>query len=192
MLGYWQLAVLYASMVSAFEVWPVYQAIYLYMNRRWIQRIRDLETRVYRLDPKQLEEVLGHGGSEGSMIQMGSIFIVASGVVLSIASQTFITGWAKIALAFSSPLLVGWWLFTVQLSTRLIMDGKMEVRLIQEHDPITRHIDNCTLRSGSAHLQRMVYGDRNGRGPIMWIRRNHWTFYLSLLIVAAGLIAGLT
>ncbi|MEE9282751.1 MAG: hypothetical protein V3U49_01595 [Nitrososphaerales archaeon] len=32
-------------------------------------------------------------------------------------------------------------------------------------------------------MKRKFYGARNGRGLMMKVRRNHWIFYLNLLIL---------
>jgi len=76
------------------------------------------------------------------------------------------------AMALFSPILYGLWLYSIQLSTRLIMDAKVEVELQAQHEgKETGHKDDCSQKKGPAHMRREFYGDRNGRGLLMRIRK---------------------
>ena len=180
MIQFWQFSVLYWSVVAAIEVWFVYQYVYLTLNARWKLRVQEEIVAIRRGDVKKL---LGEGGSEVSMIQMGSIFIASAGILLSASVQRGLG-----LIAFSAAFLVTWWLFSVQLSTRLMMDAKMQIRLVKEHRFGTNHTDPCDQEEGEAHFLRRFYGDTNGEGLMMKMRRNHWLFYPSLLLVVGAII----
>ena len=118
------------------------------------------------------------------MLTMGSIFIAASFLLLTFSNQKDLDGWIRIVMALASPILYGIWVFSIQLSSRLMDDATSEVELIAEHVlQGDLHSDDCRQTRGVAHVKRKFYGARNGRGLMMKVRRNHWIFYLNLLIL---------
>lgn len=163
--------------------WVVYFGFYSCIYHVWKKRIyQELETKIVKLameDPEGKKVVeLWNGSSrrENSMIVMGSIFIAGSFVLLGAASQLSTATISKIALALASPILYVVWLFSVQLSTRLMNDVEFDMRLI------------CEKSYGPAAILREFYGEKHGRDPVMWMRRNHWLVYIPLLIAAATAI----
>ncbi len=132
----------------------------------------------------EADRFVGTGGSETSMLTMGSIFIAASFIILAFSNQKGLDPGVRVVMAIFSPILYAMWLFSIQLSTRLMMDAKIEVELIHEHGPqridLIEHHDLC-WHNGPAHMRRRFYGAKNGKGLMMKVRRNHWLLYLTLL-----------
>jgi len=114
---------------------------------------------------------------EQSMITMGSLFVPTSFVLLGVASQPSIMPIDRLALSLLAPILYGVWLFTIQLSTRLMNDTDAQLQQLAR-DP----------RGDFARLQNRLYGDRHGKGWMMRARRNHWLLYLPILIYGSSFL----
>jgi len=107
------------------------------------------------------------GGREGSMLQMGTIFIAATFILLGIAFQKRIDPSVKLLVAVSAPVVYSWWLLSIQLTTRLM--GDTEAQILVE------------MGDGPMVLKRKIYGEKDGYSLLMKIRRNHWLFYLLVI-----------
>jgi hypothetical protein len=119
---------------------------------------------------------------------MGSLFVPVSFAVLLVASNppsNVLPQELRSILALVGVLLYSWWLLTVQLSTRVMHDIDVDIMVLNEGriDLDDKLVD--TTRDGLTTLTREIFGARSGRGVLMKVRRNHWLFYLPLLIIPA-------
>lgn len=170
--------------VSIILSWVLYQLLYIKLNKRWKDRARELKGYSKNEELRFVES----GGSESSMLTMGSIFIATSFILLIFSNQKDLDSGISFDMASFSAILYALWLYSIQFSTRLIMDAKVEVELMEEHGDDTEHQDNCAQAKGPAHMRRRFYGERNGRGLMMKIRRNHWLFYQTLPTFASMIV----
>ena len=111
--------------------------------------------------------------TENSMILMGALFVPTAFVLLAAAAMPPIPNpnpVLRTVLAIVSPALYSWWLFSIQLSTRVMHDVDNEILITAEGN------------GGLTNLFRDLYGAGQGQGLMMFVRRNHWIAYLLLLI----------
>ena len=144
-----------------------YWFLYRELGRSWIERIRSERANILavrdmlqkkRPNEKNDDQEAANRGRESSMLTMGSIFVVASFVLLGLSARGDMAEILPEGLDFlikiASPLLYGSWLLTIQLSTRIMMDGEIEKKLILEHKA---HDGNCKeIDMGPAHLDRRI------------------------------------
>ena len=163
-----------------------YLIMYYWLTGRWRRRVDEQMQHIRQSanidEEKQILRDLSPAlsGRERSMIDMGLIFVVAAFIILGQVPQAKdISFPVKTILTISSPLVYAFWLFTIQLSTRLMNDSDMEMSVrIEEERGIY----------GISRVRREFYGDYHGRGPMMWFRRNHWLLYFILLIIGATML----
>lgn len=159
-------------------LWIAYFVSYEAARYYWEQRVEKQEIKeiIQRIasTPSKFPWLSSRQARESSMIQMGSLFIPTSFILLAAATQGTLSSPARIMLAISAPLLFGLWLFLAQLSTRLMDDVDSEFR----------------LRTGikGADLMRVFYGDRHGKGLLTRLRRNQWLAYMSLVIFGSTFV----
>ena len=111
------------------------------------------------------------------MILMGSIFVPLSFILLGAAVTGKFPWQAKISLSFIAPWIYIAWLFSIQLSTRLMNDMESEFEILVKPE-------------GYRKIMRKFYGIGHGRTWTMRARRNHWLIYVVLLTLSASLVIG--
>jgi hypothetical protein len=177
----WYLALVVGTVITIGE-WIAYFAIYYGWLNRWQNRLRrDVEPEIRRLSGlgTVLHELWSSAGRrENSMILMGSLFIPTAFAILIVgaAPPISISQPARVSLLIVSVFLYSWWLFTVQLTTRIMNDLSYDMQRISEGN------------AGPGHILKELYGDRQGKGSLTWLRRNHWLAYLPLLIFPSVVI----
>jgi hypothetical protein len=169
-------------LIIGFSLFGVYLTVYDWIYDRWekeIHKPKGIKKELQKLLPQESHLLWKEAGRRGSaMIWMGSIFLPISFLLLGIAAQIDpATPNLRLALVFVSIILYTLWLFLIQLTTRLMNDMNMEMRLI------------CEPKPSAAKILRKFYGKKHGKKPLIWIRRNHWLAFLILLVVAASLIS---
>lgn len=158
-----------------------YFASYEYALIRWKRRLGPLRPDIESIaeGSQERERLLdiSRQGRESGMLGTGSLIIPTAFFLLAAAAtaqKDVISVVGRETLAFSAPLLYMFWLFSVQLPTRLMddIDSKMK-----------------EYAKGRTHgVLHTFYEDRHGFGVMMRLRRNHWLAYVPLLTVAATLI----
>ncbi len=159
-------------------LWAIYLVFYKIALRRGEKRREEAKGDFGKLRGlKNLEKVWTSGVRETSMITMGSLFVPTAFLLLGVAAQHDIPCSAKIALSIWAPLLYLIWLFTVQLSTRVMTDveGVLKRKVGGSFGAYER-------------LQNKLYGAGHGKGPLIWTRRNHWLFYIPLLVYGSTFV----
>lgn len=178
-----------------------YWFLYRELGNSWIRRIRSESANILAVEDRLKKESLKkdgrnqgdhdqtakHQNRESSMLTMGSIFVVASFVLLGLSTRADLANIFADDLNFlikiASPLLYGSWLLTIQLSTRIMMDGDIEKELILEHKG---HDESCEeIELGPVHLERRIYGGGHGRGWMIRFRRNHWLVYFAIILMVS-------
>jgi len=140
-----------------------------------------------------MEKIAGRPSvTESSLITMGSLLIpISFGMLLIAASEQTSSGLApevRLVLAISSPLLYVWWLFAVQLSTRVMHDVENEMIVIKEGRLNAQSKVENNDHDGPFTILREIYGEKHGKGVLLVIRRNHWLFYLPMVILPAVVV----
>lgn len=172
---------LLAGLTVGFVVIAIYLLVYRYQGQRWLDWLRQPEnqTRINNLPKHDLGQ-LSTNQRGSSMLTMGTIFVAASFLILIGSTERMISPEVRFILAFASPLVYGWWLFSIQLTSRLMDDVDLEIL-----------ITNLTIREENnalARLHRDLYGPAHGRWLLIWLRRNHWLFYMIALIIGASFV----
>ncbi len=175
---------MYAIGISLWFV-VLYLAAYEVFHKRWMIRVDQAAHRIQAIAHDNDRTIRGAmwtdaSHREHSMILMGTLFIPTAFILLGAAIQTDVRlQSARAILVIAAPLLYSFWLFFVQLSTRVMMDS--EFRMMQISGGTTSYI---------AATKQQFYGDKHGRGLLMKLRRNHWLSYLVILWFIAMWITG--
>lgn len=154
-------------------VWGVYLGWYHYLTVGWEERVNREREAIKKLKDcteRQNAPWSGLGRRENSMIVMGSIFVVAAFTILAGAATG---GTLSKGIAIAAPLVYCIWLLTIQLSTRVMNDSDVEMRLIAEG------------KDETAGVLRRLYGKGHGNTWLIRFRRNHWLAYVPILWFSA-------
>jgi hypothetical protein len=153
-----------------------YLLVYEIALIKWNARLTKLRMKIQGLSGEDRERLLkvSRQGREQGMLGMGNLFIPTAFILLAAAATAQLTSSVRMVLAISAPALYVLWLFSVQLSTRLMDDVDAHIRLL--------------AKDGAGEVLHDFYGDRHGHGRMMKCRRNHWLFYVPLLTIAASMI----
>jgi hypothetical protein len=151
---------------------------YLENYKKWLKhycdKVASMENQIDHIrDKEKLNERYTPRMSE--MLTMGTIFIAGAFILLGAAAQTR-SSQAGDILALAAPIAYLLWLFTVQLTTRVMGDAELEARLL------------ASSKNSTARFFRDLYGKGHGETSMMKIRRNHWLAYVPLLIGASILL----
>lgn len=154
----------------------IYFCLYRHLHGKFIQK---QETIAYLLDIRgrygsfvESKIPADSGRRESSMILMGTIFLTGAFILLGAASQAPPASLSRKMLAMIELLTNVWWLFSIQLSTRIMNDVEFELRLRERN--VGYHL-----------IQRYLYGGQHGDNWLIRIRRNHWLVYMVFVFMAA-------
>ena len=129
----------------------VYFGVYYYeYNCRVVKyKQRSENAKVLGKVPLTIDKVWSQGTRQKPMITMGSLFVPTAFALLALAGQTTTLCMVRIILAGLSPSLYVFWLFAIQLSTRLMNDVEAE---LMQHAP--------NPLGYYTRLQRELYGEK--------------------------------